>query len=108
MSTHNICFYVELKENYPRIIIKYSSLTNPLSVHNFFCFAKIHFEKRQKKKHNNLLLQIILRFGILHCQIHSLVWGEGGQWVPDQTGWIQSLVGAFDIHTCLLRQSLYD
>ena len=26
MSTHNVCFY---GENYPRIIIKYSSLTSP-------------------------------------------------------------------------------
>ena len=28
MSTHNICFYEEIEENYPRIIVKYSSLRN--------------------------------------------------------------------------------
>ena len=32
MSTHNICFYGEIKKNYPRIIAKYSFLTIPLKV----------------------------------------------------------------------------
>ena len=33
MSTHNICFYREIRKNYPRIITKYSSLTSPF-MHN--------------------------------------------------------------------------
>ena len=32
MSTHNVCFYGEMKK-YPRIITKYSSLTSPLIVY---------------------------------------------------------------------------
>ena len=30
MSTHNICFKLRNKKNYPKIITKYTSLTSPL------------------------------------------------------------------------------
>ena len=36
MSTHNICFYGEMGENYPRINTKYSSLLSPLG-YSFVC-----------------------------------------------------------------------
>ena len=32
MSTHNMCLYAEMEKKNLRIIIKYSSLTSPLSI----------------------------------------------------------------------------
>ena len=44
MSTHNICFWRTI-ENYPRIIIKYSSLTSPLTG-----WKNNNKQKKKKKK----------------------------------------------------------
>ena len=41
MGTHHLCFYEELGENYPRIVVKYTSSTAPLDI-VLFSSVRVH------------------------------------------------------------------